>query len=538
MNITGYLTYNGFIIQDNLLRRKLGAGYDKFLESLTIRTPQKIGPELTGRAYKHDMIGGIRCIFLPRTLISVFLNQHIIDEFVNLLAPVPAREYKFICELFGNQRVIVDWFTQNVFCADRVKTGNAIGVLNLRAGMGKTFVAAGMIAALRARALYIVPKRPLLVQAIRELKLCFDGANIGKYTSTIYKKDKHKNVDEQDITVIIINSALDRPKEFFAKYDLIIMDEIHSFASPERQSIFWRAQSKYIFGMSATTADRSDKFDFVYYKHMGAVVMAESIPGFTYEAVTFDCTLRAIWYKGPPEHTKVLNGPTGMMAPYLMARQFLKDPYRNQLVVKIIREFYEWRDGDKKHYIYVFAEELKPLEELLELLRKELPPDELANFVGGIKDDKIEEIRVNSRVILTTYRYGGTGVSFEQMTVSVFLTSRKANMLQILARILRRNGDRSIPRYFVDIIDARTPMRRQFNARQPAYEFYGAKNVRQDIDYTDVQQGTMPAIIYTPAPLDDSDSDDDSDDEAPAKPSKKKIEMAHLQYIDYLNAIS
>jgi len=520
---SGYLTSNGFVIKDAILRLKLGAAYDEFMAALTIRTPQKIGPELVGRAYKYAQIAGKNCVYLPRTLIPALLRAGVINEFTNMITSPAAVEYNFICELFQNQRVIVNWFMENIFCKSRADVGTAVGTLNLRAGMGKTFVAAGVIAALKARTLYIVPKKPLLVQAIRELKLCFEGANIGKYTGTEYKKDKHKNVASQQITVIIINSALSRPPEFFAGYDLIIMDEIHSFASSERQEIFWKAQSRYIFGMSATTSDRLDNFDFIYHKHYGAVIMAENIPGFTYDAVHFDCNLRAVKYSGPAEYTRVLHGPTGMMAPYLMARQSLRDPYRNKLIVDTIREFYNWRDGDKKHHIYVFAEELGPLNILYDMLKDEFPSDELGNFVGGIEADAIEEIRVNSRIILTTYRYGGTGVSFEQMTVSIFLTSRKANMLQILARILRRNGDQTIPRWFIDIIDTKTPIRKQYEKRRLAYDFYGAKINEVSVSYTELTADFNKAV--TPG------------DPIPGAEAKK-IEIAKPTYNDYLDALN
>jgi superfamily II DNA or RNA helicase len=58
---------------------------------------------------------------------------------------------------------LIKYFCENVFTQERINAGTACGLLNLRAGMGKTFFAAGIIAQMKLRTLYVVPKRPLMV---------------------------------------------------------------------------------------------------------------------------------------------------------------------------------------------------------------------------------------------------------------------------------------------------------------------------------------------------------------------------------------
>ncbi len=98
--------------------------------------------------------------------------------------------------------------------------------------------------------------------------------------------------------------------------------------------------------------------------------------------------------------------------------------------------------------------------------------DDVGEFVGGIKDAQVTALKTNARILLTTFGYSSTGISIDKMTAIVFATPRRANMQQILARILRRGGDLTITRRVIDIIDNRTPMRGQYADRALAYDFY------------------------------------------------------------------
>ena len=189
-------------------------------------------------------------------------------------------------------------------------------------------------------------------------------------------------------------------------------------------------------------------------------------------------------------------------------------PVRLQLIVREIRSLYDWSDGDDKHCIYVFAEEIEGLRSIYREIKKTFvdvvapeidmvdpagdpvvdaddvddvidPPlqnkqnrqDEFSHnfgeFIGGIKDKTVESLKQNARVLLTTYAYSGTGVSIDKMTAMVFATPRRSNMKQILARILRRGGNKRIRRKVIDIVDDKTPIKYQYGSRLIAYEFYG-----------------------------------------------------------------
>jgi hypothetical protein len=148
------------------------------------------------------------------------------------------------------------------------------------------------------------------------------------------------------------------------------------------------------------------------------------------------------------------------------------------LVLNELRELYEWRGkSGERHLIYIFCEKLEPLgktfDRLKDIYGEELAIPEFKSLTGGAKAAELEETRANANIILTTYGYGGTGISINRATAILFLTSRKAKMKQILARILRRGSDTTIRRQVRDIVDVRTPLQHQVKKRMIAYELYG-----------------------------------------------------------------
>jgi superfamily II DNA or RNA helicase len=351
----------------------------------------------------------------------------------------------------------------------------------MKAGLGKTFVAAGVIAGLSKRTLYIVPKKPLAVQARDDLIGCFGGNTmIGLYS----KKQNHSN---NVITIIVINSALKQPKEFFDSYALCIMDEIHMYCSEKRRIIFKKTCLPYVLGMSATTNNRKDLLDPCFQKEVacGGIVHADQLPGWEHTDVVFNTQVDICQYYGPDEYTKTLKHESTdvIFTPY-MHKQFIQDPYRMRFAVDEIGKLY-----NEGHNIYVFAEE----RDMLDTLRQHMVTlidaiaieEDTGKFIGGINNTAIKDVSTK-RIILTTYGYSSTGVSIDKQTAIVFLTSRRANMLQILARILRRGGDQTIQRRIIDIVDIRTPLRWQLTDRQIAYDYYNMDCRTRSINYNKI----------------------------------------------------
>ncbi len=456
---------------------------------LTATYRPRVGPPKKIIMYERvQRPSGQILIRLPRGFIGELTARGV--EVANKLVAVPCIPPPILCELYPNQLIILDHLMKEIITAPRIAAGTAIAILNLRAGMGKTFVAAGLIERCQMRTLYIVPSIVLAEQAYKDFKGCFEAG--------VYWKTRTRS-QQGDVTIMVINTALKQDDTFFAQFGLVIYDEVHMYCTDKRAAIF-RRECPIKIGMSATTDQRRDTFDIIAHMEVTiggnhiyspAVIYAEKIPGFTYDDVTFKTLVTAIKYKGPPEYTRTLEHPSTerMFTPW-MHEQFLRDPTRTAIVVAAIRELYDWRDGDKQHRIFVFCEEREPLGHLYQLLRQtfeiiapeldksnadalDLLAHDTGQFIGGIKTAEIARCKKDARILLTTYGYSSTGVSISEMTAAVFWTSRRSNMLQILSRIMRRSGDQSIRRRVIDIIDDATPMRSQYYERRNAYTYFG-----------------------------------------------------------------
>lgn len=511
--MSGYLYPNGFFVSEQLLRVKMGKNYADLLAKLTLKYVPAVGLPIITRLYEKTKIGGIACIRLPRGTIP--LMRKLFPISINL-CPIQKVEFRKP-DLYENQELLCNHLATN-FTPERIRAGTATCVLDFQAGMGKTFVAGGMIYRNQMRTMYITLRKPLVSQAVDDLCKMF-----GTGVAVAWSKKLHSIPSCQPkIAVVVINSALKMSAQILRQYSFAIFDEIHTFCSSGRRNIFHQLVAPCEMGMTATIGERIDGLDTVYYKELTygkgntGITVAEDIPGFDYGDIVFTGTVDAIRYRGPSDYTKTLrHDSTGrMFCPYMNA-MFLSDPYRMKLAVNEILKLYNWR-GDsippQQHVIFVLCEERDPLPtlqtELTRLLGIDVDVPELKDigvFRGGIKDEQIARMPT-SRVILTTYGYASTGISINAATAMVLLTSRKAGK-QLVGRILRRGGDLTVHRRIIDIIDDKTPIRRHHEIRKNAYDHYKLPVVESVVSWQEIGQDRIADISSTDEEFDENSLD-------------------------------
>src|SRR3989344_577005 len=390
------LCNNGLLVKNIDFKNNLGGvKYNILLKKLNIRTPQKVGPDKIARSYKFLTIDGIRYICLPRTILSKLIDNKLIsndDISIELSNNFHNINIEFIGELFPNQNIICDWLTNNIFTEERKKTGNACCTLDLMAGLGKTFIAGGLISRLKSRTLYIVPRKHLKNQAYEDLLPILDSCELGIYNSKLSSKE----LDKQDVTIIVINSALKQSNEFFNKYEFVIFDEIHMYCGKAFREIFFKAQTTYVMGMTATSHHRLDKFDDIYHKLVGSVIYAKDIPGYNNDIDKFKGNVKVINYIGSDEYTKVFyNEKTGKPNAQACIGQFIDDDLRNKLIVREAKSLY----NDKNTYTYIFVENRKHVEKLCKMIAEEIGKGIVADAENFIDDvDIADNINVDNDI--------------------------------------------------------------------------------------------------------------------------------------------
>lgn len=463
-----------------IVERESGRLLREYFPSLKIRYIPHSGPTQVVTLYKEYALGdGRNIIIFPRNVLNFVAQANIPHRIISVL-PKPIRIHhqetdprNFLCDdqriLFNHIRPAFDHEYASV-------------CLDLRAGYGKTFIAAALIASIAARTLYIVPTCALAKQVVQNI-----GAALDSHVSVAHVTGSDGIAKSRaDICVAVINSvqgwcanptAGARPCDLFS---LIIFDEVHQYCSPQRLQIFWSLQVPYMFAMTATIGERRDGFDSAIAQHFSEPICADSVSGFTYADNPFKCVVHAVRYYARDEYAQNLrHESTEQVFTHYMIDQFARDEMRTDLITKETRALL-----DRDHSLFIFAEERAHLESIARALSERgiihLAPEEgpgvcAVLFYGGITEEMRKLALCDcARVILATYNYAGTGVSITRMTAAILASPRYSGMKQIIGRILRRGSDETKLREVVDIIDQKTCLARQFYLRRNAYEFYGA----------------------------------------------------------------
>lgn len=333
--------------------------------------------------------------------------------------------------------------------------------LIMQTGTGKTYVGGALFREMACKTLVVTPNENITREWVKMCAACFPETKVG------FLNGRKKT--DGDIVIAIIKTLgkdsfaiKDRPGgtvkkiDYYKEFGMVIFDEVQKYTAPEARKVFWETNFRYAIGMTATPDEKNSGLDDLYKFHLGPLIVAADIDGYKSGNIKWTVNVRVIKYYGKPEHTKVLrNESTGYISSSQMSKQMSQDPDRNGLVIDLVKEYY-----DQGHNIFVFGDMRETLADLGEMITERLAIDTVvvddktvATIMGGVKDTVYAAAAKKSRVILTTYQYGAEGVSINKMDCIIFYTPRKSNINQTVGRIMRRDGDSSVERWIIDIVD-------------------------------------------------------------------------------------
>ena len=364
-------------------------------------------------------------------------------------------------------------------------------------GLGKTFLAVGLIEKIKEKTLIIIPNKANLEGWYDPFKFYLTDVKLGEYHS--------EKKQDGSVVIMTIDSALSdefiftqgkgknkkiekySSYQYFKKFGLVIYDEIHNYPTATQVEIFWRTNFKYGLGLTATPDERADKMDSIYYKHVGSVINAREVPGFLdlAEDLKWKGKVSCIEFYGSPEYTELFKNSLGWTDTTEMQKQFAKDPHRTRMIVNLCLEKVKLGRN-----VFVFAVHKNFLNGIHELLieedKKQNRETSIVEFVGGVSLDDKKKAKDEAQIILTTYSFGKEGVSFKKMDTIIFAQPMRNRMRQILGRILRRGGDQEIVRDITDIRDMNTPLENQFSTRKKIYKEKSFPIEVKKISYDDI----------------------------------------------------
>lgn len=382
-----------------------------------------------------------------------------------------------------------------------------MGSFTVTHNCGKTYCAMDIIGRINQKTLIIVPNTYLLKQWVELLTQYFPDNTIGEY----YGK---KKVDG-DIIVAIINSLVNDSfefkikknkivksyQDFYKEFGLIVLDESHIYCTDTFKIVYNRFQSTYMLGLSATPNERLNKCDIISHMNIGHVLEADTIENYQKSDIKFIADVHIIKYNAPDKYINThMNPKTQMICVPLIIEDFLKDEFRNKLILdELLRLF------NLKLNIFVFSERRGHLEYLYEQFNYILTEQNYENYednlsvpelninknivlYGGSSDEDIENAKHNSKIIFTTYSYSSTGVSIDKMNAVILSTPRKSKSKQIIGRIFRLNKKNNhIKRIIIDIVDNKSVLKNQLYSRMSAYKERECNIIKREINYNEIE---------------------------------------------------
>jgi superfamily II DNA or RNA helicase len=317
------------------------------------------------------------------------------------------------------------------------------GMVSLDTGLGKTVVALKLISIMKVKTIILVHAEFLLEQWAERIKQFLPGARIG-----IIRQEKCE-IEETDIVIGMIQTIIKReyPLDFFISFGQTIIDESHHISSRTFSSVFFKIQTKYMLGLSATP-ERKDGLSKVIYWFLGPQIITikreSNIP-----SVKFIFT-NVKDYEEKFNKLGKINNPT-MITDLTIKKE------RNELIVNTILEYLK---QDRKILV------LTDRRDHCEFLLRHLPEGIAGVYLGGMKTKD----RVNSTtcsVIIGTYQASGEGFDVPELDTLVLATP-KSDVEQAIGRILRQKN-KNEP-LILDIVDSFSIFKAQYYKRRKLYK--------------------------------------------------------------------
>ena len=336
---------------------------------------------------------------------------------------------------------------QEISINETIKTYNSIGggLVSLDTGLGKTVVALKIISIMKTKTLVIVHAEFLLDQWVERIKTFLPDARIG-----VIQQDKCQ-WENCDVVVGMIQSIVKRdyPKECFRSFGHLIVDECHHIGSKTFSSIFFKIQTKYMLGLSATP-ERKDGLSKVIYWFLGPQIVH-------FKRETDKPSIKFVFtdtakYEEKFNKLGKVNNPT-------MITDLTSNIDRNELIIKIVQE--RLLESRK---ILILTDRRQQCDYFLQRLT--ILGISAGIYVGGLKS-KDRELSVTKSVIIGTYQASGEGFDVPELD-TLILASPKSDVEQAVGRILRqKNKNEPI---VIDIVDSFSIFKGQYYKRRKFYK--------------------------------------------------------------------
>jgi superfamily II DNA or RNA helicase len=239
----------------------------------------------------------------------------------------------------------------------------------------------------------------------------------------------------------------DYPPGFFDGYGFMCGDESHHVAAKSFSGLFYKVQTKYMVGLSATP-ERKDGLSKVLYWFFGPQII-------TIKRETGKPSIRFV-FNNTKDYTEEFN-QSGRVNNPAMITNLTKQQARNELIIETVKSL-----TGRKTLI------LSDRREHCETICKQLVLSGITAgvYLGGMSTQD-RETTTESQVIVGTYQASGEGFDVPLLD-TLILATPKSDVEQAVGRILRqKNANEPL---VIDIVDEFSIFQGQYIKRRRFYK--------------------------------------------------------------------
>jgi superfamily II DNA or RNA helicase len=288
--------------------------------------------------------------------------------------------------------------------------------------------------------LIVVPTTSLVEQMYKDF--ADYGWDVGSYCHKIYA-GKERETDSQ-VIITTWQSIYKLPKQYFARFNVVVGDEAHQFKSKSLISIMTKlCDAKYRFGFTGTL-DGSQTHKWVL----------EGLFGPSYKIINTDelmkkghlakLDIKILLLKHPPNRFEVFEDEVQYIINHSKRNNFIKN-----LTLDL-----------KGNTLVLFSRVEGHGQPLYNLINNDKIDDRHVFFIhGGVETEERERVREitekeNNAIIVASYGTFSTGINIRNLHNVVFASPSKSRIrnLQSIGRVLRK-GENKVKATLYDIAD-------------------------------------------------------------------------------------
>jgi len=314
------------------------------------------------------------------------------------------------------------------------------GLLLAGCGQGKTNMVIEAIAHYGVPTIIVVHKSFLMDQFIDRI-LSFTNFKRNQIGILQQKKEEL----DKPIVIAMIQSLLkkDLSDPRYARFGMMIIDEVHHMGAKNFSKLFLRMSTKYMLGISAERT-RPDGLYKIINWFMGPVLHYEK------QKPNENVIVKRYFYKSQDEENcRVLrHHNVDDFNRSKMISNLVEIKMRNKFIFKLILELF-----DQGKSILFMTGRISQVMKIRKMLKKNKYTNRSYGlYLGGMKKEDLKRSSMK-QIILATYDMASEGLDIPGLNVILFGTGR-SNVRQSASRILRKEEDAyEEPPIMIDIID-------------------------------------------------------------------------------------